>query len=190
MKAAAILASPRKKGNSTGLAERLTATLADGGCSITTYHLNDLSYRGCQACGGCKTRAEYCVLLDDLTPVLKGVTEADIVILASPVYWGEVNAQMKGFLDRTYSFLTPEFITGPVRHRLPKGKKLAFILTQGADAAMYDDIFPRYNTFFQQLGLFEQTYLLRGCELSDREDYQEREDLLDQVEEIASLLER
>jgi multimeric flavodoxin WrbA len=121
MKVVALLASPRRKGNSNGLAESLTSIFTDEGHELSSYMLNDLTYKGCQACNGCKTRSDFCVLLDELTPVLQDVKNADVVVLASPVYWGEVNAQMKGFIDRTYSFLTPEFVTGPQRHRLPKG---------------------------------------------------------------------
>ena len=188
MKAVALLASPRKTGNSTGLATSLTRILEENGRDVVTYHLNDLTYRGCQACNGCKTRSETCVLLDDLTPVLDDVQKADVVILASPVYWGGVNAQLKGFFDRAYSYLTPEFVTGPVRHRLPPGKKLVFILTQGGDEALYDDIFPRYNNFFELLGLFEKSYLIRGCDLGDRQDFRTRNDLLELVEETAEEL--
>lgn len=188
MKAVALLASPRKKGNSNGLAKSLTSILAENGYDITPYYLNDLNYRGCQACNGCKTRSESCVLLDDLRPVLEDVKKADVIIMASPVYWGDVNAQLKGFIDRSYSYLTPDFITGPVRHRLPKGKQLVFILSQAADEALYNDIFSRYTSMFEQIGLFEEAYLIRGCELSERGDYHEDDDLLDAVEDTADLL--
>lgn len=188
MKAVALLASPRKKGNSNGLAESLTSILAENGYEITPYYLNDLNYRGCQACNGCKIRSEVCVLLDDLRPVLADVKEADVVIMASPVYWGDVSAQLKSFIDRAYSYLTPEFVTGPVRHRLPDGKKLVFILSQAANEPLYNDIFSRYTSIFDQIGLFEESYLIRGCELSERGDYHDRDDLLDAVEDTADLL--
>ncbi|MFN2355598.1 MAG: flavodoxin family protein [Desulfopila sp.] len=190
MKAVALLASPRKKGNSNGLAESLTSILAVNGYEITPYYLNDLHYRGCQACNACKTRSESCVLLDDLRPVLEDIKNADVVIMASPVYWGDVSAPLKGFIDRSYSYLTPEFVTGPLRHRLPEGKKLVFILSQAADEAMYDDIFSRYTSIFDQIGLFEKSYLIRGCELSERGDYQEKDEALDAVDDtVDSLLE-
>jgi len=188
MKVVALLGSPRRHGNSSGMCESLTSLLEKKGHQVTTHYLNGLSYRGCQACGGCKGRSEVCVLLDDLTPVLKDVQNSDIAILASPVYWGEVSSQMKGYIDRTYSYLTPDFIEGPVRHRLTPGKKLVFILTQGGDKEMYDDIFPRYNGFFQQLEMFEDAFLLRGCDLSERDDYESRADLLEEIEEIADKL--
>ncbi len=188
MKVVALLASPRRKGNSSGLADYFTRIMAENGHEVVTHTLNDLSYKGCQACNGCKTRSDFCVLLDELTPVLNDVKTADLVVLASPVYWGEVNAQMKGFIDRTYSYLTPEFVTGPVRHRLPEGKKLVFILSQGGDEALYDDIFPKYDNFFKELNFFDKTWLVRGCDLSEREEYKQRQDLLIELEEIAEEL--
>ncbi len=184
MKVVALLGSPRQKGNSSGIASILTAEMGKQNHEIITYQLNELNYRGCQACTGCKTRSEVCVLLDDLTPVLKDVSEADVLILASPVYWGEVSAQLKGFLDRMYSYLTPEFVTGPVKHRLDSGKRLVFILAQGADEALYDDIFPKYNTFFEQLGLFDESFLIRGCDMNERDDYLSRDNILKRVREI------
>ncbi len=188
MKVVALLGSPRRHGNSSSLAEMFTSIMEESGYEATTYFLNSLSYRGCQACNGCKERADYCVLHDDLLPVLKDVKEAEVVVFASPVYWGDVTAQLKGFIDRTYSYLTPEFVSGPIRHRLPSGKKLVFILSQGGDEAMYDDIFPRYNNFFEELEMFAETFLIRGCELSERDDYASRNDLIQKVKQTAQLV--
>lgn len=188
MNVVAILGSPRRQGNSSGLADACTTLIAEKGHNITTYNLNNLNYKGCQACDGCKTRSETCILKDGLSPVLEDAKIADIIVLATPVYWGEVSSQMKGFIDRTYSYLTPEFITGPKRHRLSAGKKLIFITTQGGDEAMYDDIFPRYNSFFQQLEMFSDTKLIRGCDLSKVDDYRSQPALLTKMRETVEAL--
>jgi multimeric flavodoxin WrbA len=185
MKILTICGSPRKKGNSAILAGIVTAVLAERGHDIVTHYLNGLSYKGCQACGGCKGKSEVCILKDDLTPVLNDIHEADVVIMATPVYWGEISSQMKGFIDRTYSFLTPGFMTEEKKHRLPAGKKLVFIQTQGAGNDMYNDIFPRYNGFFEQLNIFEETYLIRGCDINDKGAVNERSDLLEKAHKTA-----
>lgn len=184
MKAIALLGSPRRNGNSSGLAQTCIDQLTEKGYEVESFNLNSLNLKGCQACDGCKGKSETCIIMDDLSPILEKIKDADILILASPVYWGEVSAQMKAFIDRTYSLLTPEFITGPIRHRLPPGKKLIFILSQGADNAMYEDIFPRYNNFWQQLEMFAETHLIRGCELSANSDYKSRSDLLDAAKDV------
>ena len=186
MKVVSLLGSPRKKGNSAILAKVVTDTLA--GNEIVTHSLNDLSFKGCQACGACKSRSEECVLKDDLRPVLHDIHEADVVIMATPVYWGDVSAQMKAFIDRTYSFLTPGFMTDEKKHRLPAGKKLVFIQTQGAGSDLYDEIFQRYNGFFKQLNIFNETYLIRGCDIGELAAVNERSDLLEKARETAKSL--
>lgn len=189
MKIVAILGSPRKNGNSTTLATIIADDLANRGATVITHCLNDLSYRGCQACGACKTTSDKCVLKDDLALVLEDVHHADVLILATPVYWGEVSAQMKAFIDRIYSFLTPDFMTEPIKHRLAAGKSLVFIQAQGAqEEQLFTDIFPRYNSFFTQLNLFEKSFFLRACGVNDRKDAATRSDLLDRAKEIAAQL--
>ena len=72
-----------------------------------------MNFKGCQGCGACKAEKEKCVVQDDLTQVLEAVRETDVLVLASPVYFADVTAQMKAFVDRTYSFLKPDFETNP-----------------------------------------------------------------------------
>lgn len=186
LKTVAILGSPRKHGNSTALASLITDRLAGAGSEVRAHHLNTLTYKGCQACGACKLRSETCVIDDDLRGVLADFARADIVILATPVYWGEVSAQLKGFIDRIYSFLTPDFMTAPKKHRLGSPKKLVFIQTQGADSEeLFDDIFTRYNVFFSQLQFFSDTTLIRGCGLNTPDAALLRPELLQQAEATA-----
>ncbi|CAO0823653.1 hypothetical protein DFAR_3820007 [Desulfarculales bacterium] len=65
------------------------------------FALNKLDYKGCQACYRCKTKLDRCALDDCLTPVLQAVAECDLLIVASPIYYGEVSSQTKAFIDRT-----------------------------------------------------------------------------------------
>jgi len=68
---------------------------------------------------------------DDLEKVLDAVRRADVLVMASPIYYGEVASQIKAFIDRTYSFLASDYVTNPHPSRLSPGKKMVFILTQG-----------------------------------------------------------
>lgn len=185
MKVVSLLGSPRKKGNSTHLAEVIGSVLEDNGNSITAFHLNSLDAKGCQACGACKTTSENCIVKDDLAPVLEEVKEADVVIMATPVYWGDISAQLKTFIDRTYSYLTPGFMTEEIKHRLPKDKKLVFIQTQGAPQELYGEVFGRYNSFFEMLQYFDETHVLRGCELNEIGEAEKRDDLFKSARDIA-----
>jgi len=189
MRVVAVLGSPRVGGNSSSLAKIIIDQALAEGDSVDVFHLNKLTYRGCQGCSACKGNSEICVLRDDLTDVLKAVAESDILLLATPVYWGEISGQLKMFIDRTYSYLKPDFKDRPDKHRLPPGKRLVWIETQGAENEdLFADIFPRYNNFFSQLNYFTETYLLRGCGMATGVTIDQRPDLVDQAETIAAKL--
>jgi multimeric flavodoxin WrbA len=155
--------SPRKGGNSSAIADRLMTVAAGQGAGTVTFELNSLQYRGCQGCYACKKTLDRCILDDDLTKVLEAVRNADIVVLASPVYYGDISGQLKCFIDRTFSFLTPDYVTSKTPSRLPPGKRLIFILTQGnPDTRLFDDIYPRYDKFLKWYG-FAESRLIRAC---------------------------
>ncbi|TLM65577.1 MAG: flavodoxin family protein [Deltaproteobacteria bacterium] len=162
MNVVALLGSPRPGKNSATIARHFVDAAAQRGAVVRTFELNRLNYRGCQGCYACKQTLDRCVLQDDLTEVLAAVQSADLVLLASPVYYGDVTAQLKGFIDRTFSYLVPDYPTNPQPSRLGP-KKLVFVLTQGhPDEALFADIFPRYETFLKWMG-FTECRLLRIC---------------------------
>ena len=103
MKIVAILGSPRSKSNSSGLAYRIIDRTKELGADTEVFTLNKLQYKGCQACETCKTKLDHCVLKDELTQVLNSIHQADTVVMATPIYFGQVSGQFKSFVDRTYS---------------------------------------------------------------------------------------
>ncbi len=166
MKIVCLLGSPRENGNSSTIARQFCKIAEELGSRTRTFILNDLQFRGCQGCMACKTKLDRCALSDDLTEVLDDIREADALVLASPVYYWDVSSQMKAFLDRTFSFLVPDFITNPQKSRLPSGKKLLLILAQNnPDRNSFSDIFPKFDYFFKAYG-FTETYLIRAFGVS------------------------
>lgn len=185
MKIACLLASPRKKANSSFLARRICEKAAAKGAETKYFQLNSLKYAGCQACMACKTGSEKCVVQDDLADVLDAVAEADVLLMASPVYFGDVNAQLKGFIDRTFSYLVPDFYFADNKSRLLPGKKLIMVLTQGhEDSNSFADIFPRYEFFFSWYGYTKQV-LVRGTGLLDEEDAAAKREVLAEADRAA-----
>ncbi|WP_243375229.1 flavodoxin family protein [Geotalea sp. SG265] len=181
----AIVGSPRRSGNSATLTRRFLDEAAKHGKKASVYHLNDLSYRGCQACYACKTTRDTCILEDDLTKVLEAVAEAEVVVLASPVYFGDVTGQFKTFFDRAFSFFTPDYRTALNPSRLRRGKKLVFVQTQGQpDSTFFEDVFPRYDRFFKRVG-FAETHLIRAYGVAELGDAGKRPEFVLQAETVA-----
>ncbi len=153
MRIVSLLGSPRTEGNSTRMSRWLTGAAAELGAEINEYSLNDLQYRGCQACWLCKGKEERCVLQDDLSPVLDEVVACDGLVLSTPVFYGDVSSQLKAFIDRTFSYLPPKYYRGNASFRLPPGKKLVMVIAQGAvDQERFADFYPRDSSFFQWMG--------------------------------------
>jgi multimeric flavodoxin WrbA len=189
MNVVCLLGSPRENGNSATIAKRFCTTAEGLGAEVRTFALNKLNYRGCQGCMACKTKLDRCILEDDLAEVLDAIREADIVLLASPVYYGDLSSQLKGFIDRTYSYFVPDFYTNPKPCRLTPGKKLVFILTQGLpDESRFADIFPRYKRFFMEGYGFSESYLIRACGVRHSSEIEAREEVLRLAEETAGIL--
>lgn len=162
MNVVALLGSPRTGKNSSTIATRFTDTAANLGAETRIFELNKLTYRGCQGCYACKNGLDHCVLRDDLTEVLDAVQAADVVLLSSPVYYGDITSQLKGFIDRTYSYLKTDYLTNAQPSRLSP-KKLVIVLTQGhPDEVLFADIYPRYEGFLKWMG-FSETRLIRAC---------------------------
>ncbi|HOV84779.1 MAG TPA: flavodoxin family protein [Syntrophobacteraceae bacterium] len=185
MKIVCLLGSPRRKGNSSMIAERFCSTAQGLGAEVRTFALNDLSFRGCQGCMTCKTRLDRCALEDDLTEVLDAVRATDLLVLASPVYYWDVSSQMKAFLDRTYSFLVPDFIVNPRKSRLEPGKKLVFILAQNnPDRNSFTDIFKKFDYFFRAYG-FSDTRLIRAFGVAAPGEVERCEEVMELAETTA-----
>jgi multimeric flavodoxin WrbA len=185
MKIVCLLGSPREKGNSATIANRFCNSAAGLGAEVKTFILNNLEYRGCQGCMACKTRLDRCVQNDDLTEVLEAIRETDVLVLASPVYFYDISGQLKTFMDRTFSFLVPDFISNPKKSRLAPGKKLVFILAQtNPDRSSYPDIFQKFDYIFKAYG-FVESHLIRAFGVREPGEVESHEDVMKLAETTA-----
>jgi multimeric flavodoxin WrbA len=180
MEIVAILGSPRKFANSTILAEEAIAAVDPKGLSVKKFVVNDLKAIGCQACYSCKGKMDRCAIKDDLTGALSAAASADFLVLASPVFIGDISAQAKIFVDRTFSWMKPDFYNFPVAGRVGPGKKFFFVQTQGnPDASTYKRVFNDYLSYFKWLG-FKADGIV-ATDLNALEAVKSRSELLSEV---------
>ena len=95
----AVVGSPRRGGNTSVLVEAALAELEARGAVCETIVLSRLIVAPCLAHDGCGDLAA-CPLDDHAADVLERVYAADCLILGTPVYYENVSAQMKAFIDR------------------------------------------------------------------------------------------
>ena len=163
MKVTNIIGSPHATGNTATIARTLVNELETSGAEVTTYELNKLNYRGCQGCWACQRTSYHCVLRDGLSQVLKDVETSDVVIIASPVYFGDVTSQTKGLIDRFFSYHASDFRTGTNPSRLAPSKRMVLVLPQSnPDQTAFDDIVAKYARIFGHLG-FAEVHTIRAA---------------------------
>lgn len=112
-----ISSSPRKGGNSEVLCERFAKGASEAGHTVELISLREKNIAPCRACYACMEK-HGCVIGDDMKEVFQKLLAADVIVLASPVYFYSVSAQMKAMIDRCL-----------VDHKSLKNKKFYYIIT-------------------------------------------------------------
>ena len=182
-----LLGSPRADANSTALAQHFASSAEAEGAEVEMVQLAELAFSGCRNLFHCKTAGERCGQNDDLSAVLDQIHQADIVLLASPIYFTDVSGLLKAAIDRFFSFFRADYVTNPEKSRLAPGKSLVMALVQGEPETRCADVFERYGRPFGMLG-FEDRHLLRGCGLREAGAIAGRPELLAEAEHLAHRL--
>lgn len=121
-----VLGSPRKGGNTDLLLDAALEGAKEGGAEVRKIVLSTLDIHPCAACGGCADGGG-CVIADDMVPLYSLIDEADVIIVASPVYFDGVSAQTKAFIDRGQLFWVRKYV-----QKRPGKKKRGAFLSVGA----------------------------------------------------------
>lgn len=100
-----INGSPRVNGGTSSAFRALKGGMEEAGAKVNEYRLNNLVFKGCQACMACK-KIGSCVIKDDLTAVLEDLKTADALVLGSPIYMFAISGQLSLFINRLYSLIS------------------------------------------------------------------------------------
>jgi NAD(P)H-dependent FMN reductase len=119
-----LSASPRRGGNSDLLCDQFMLGAKESGNQVEKILLRDKEINYCLACDACQGNGGNCVQKDDMTEVLDKIIDADVIVMATPVYFYTMSGQMKTLIDRTYS-----------RYLAISNKEMYFIMT-AADSRM------------------------------------------------------
>ena len=102
MKKVLILSgSPRKGGNSDLLCDEFARGAIDAGNEVEMIRVAEKKIGYCSACYYCVTSGGVCAKKDDMAEILQKMIDADVIVLASPVYFYSIDAQLKTLIDRT-----------------------------------------------------------------------------------------
>lgn len=151
-----VLAGSVRKGGNTELLVQAFVEGAKKNNSVEVISVADYKVNPCIGCNTCFDREEYeCFQKDDMTKVYETLKVADVLVIASPVYFYGVSAQLKALIDRLHTPMRNEFWI----------KKLALILVGAATLPeLFDAIKMQYRLVLNYFKLEDAgTVCVRGA---------------------------
>ncbi len=130
----AIYGSPRRNQNSDTLLEKFLESFHDENYSINRLYASKQNIKPCIACDGCYKDGK-CVLKDDMQDIYKFIDDADIIIIATPIYFYTVTAQLKALIDRCQAIWSSKYIAKT--EIISRKKRLGFFLCTGGASEEY-----------------------------------------------------
>ena len=159
MRIVAINGSPRKQGTTAKHIHEFIQTMANERDAVEIYSLGDYPIGSCSGCEYCRSHEE-CSIDDSMQVLREAIRSADVVIIGTPSYFGQMTGLLKKFCDRLY----PEY-RGKGVSKL-KGKPLYLIYTQHSDPEVYADYRVATNrALYGFLGFDIRKTLVNGIEV-------------------------
>ena len=144
MKILAICGAANKSRNTaTMLQSAFEGAMSVAEATGEIVYLYDLTYRGCVGCHTCKlldeSKTAHCCMRDDLTGVLEKALAADVLLIGSPIYFGDVTGETRSFLERLL-FPGMYYDEGHTA-TYPKRVKTGWVFTMNAPGHIYKEFF-------------------------------------------------
>lgn len=133
-----LSASPKKNGNTAILVDWFAEGVRSKGGQAEIINTAFLKYKtnGCISCRACQKRNEYeCVINDEVRPVLAKMIKADVIVMATPLYFFGPSAQLKLVFDRMFSLYKWDNQAGIMQTPL-KGKALVLLASAFEDVGL------------------------------------------------------
>ena len=180
MKILAIAGSPRRGGNTEILLDKAIDGAQDSGAEVEKVVLNALNFRPCQECGGCD-KTGVCVIKDDMQTIYRKVEEAEAVIVASPIFFGSLSAQVKMMIDRFQCCWVGKYVLKKAVGKRKRGALIACGATDRAD--FFANARSIIKNFFATVNVAYERELF--CfEVDEKGKVLEHQDLLDKAYQL------
>ena len=138
--------SPRAHGNTAAMVEAFSEGARDKGHTVHIVPVCQKKIAGCMACEYCRKKnsshERQCVQQDDMQEVYPLLDEAEMIVLASPIYYHGFTGQLQCAINRIYALDKPKNL-----------KKAALIMSSGSDHVYSGAIYVYQNSFLQYLQL-------------------------------------
>jgi multimeric flavodoxin WrbA len=130
--------SPKKNGNTAALVEWFMEGSISRGAQVEVIRTASLHFKfpGCTSCRSCQKKDSYaCVIEDDANLALCKMAAAEVIVMATPLYFFAASAQLKVIIDRMFSLYKWDNAAGTMQTVL-KGKTLVLLASAYEDVGM------------------------------------------------------
>jgi multimeric flavodoxin WrbA len=125
-----FLGSPRKEGNTELLLRETIKGIEESGFQVQIFNVNEMNISPCQNCGGCDDTG-ICIFEDDMFQIYDAIRTANRLILASPIFFSALSAQIKTMIDRCQAFWCEKYLLKKPIPAGPYGRKGLLLLVGG-----------------------------------------------------------
>ena len=163
MRILGIMGSPRIKGNTDLLLDEALKGARSQGASVEKIIVDELEIAPCHENYGCLEDGN-CVIRDDMDSIYPKLLEADVVIIASPIFFYGLTSQVKALIDRCQALWARKYI---LKQNPPDtGRKGAFIAVGATKGKkLFDGSILTVKYFFQAIGVeYGEELLIPGVD--------------------------
>ena len=148
--------SPRKNGNTSALVEAFAKGAEEAGHTVTIFHLDSMEIHGCKGCfGGHSSRACPCVQQDGMAQIYPVAKQAEVIVLASPLYYWNMSGQLRTAVDRLFALEEGD-------GNLLRGNGRSSALLMAAEGTGFDDVLRYYDNLMEHLRWKNLGHVLAG----------------------------
>ena len=143
MKILVLNGRPRTKGNTAAMVEAFVEGAKENHHDVTVFEVCSKKISGCRACEYCHKEGKgKCIIKDDMQEIYPVLEEAEMIVLASPVYYHSFTGQLQCTINRIYALDKPKQL-----------KKAALILSSGSEDVYGGAVYEYENSFLDYLKL-------------------------------------
>jgi multimeric flavodoxin WrbA len=147
--------SPRPNGNTSALVKSFAEGAEESANTINTFFLDKMKINGCKGClGGGKDPSSPCVQKDDMEKIYPLYKEADVIVLASPLYYFHLSSQLLNAFYRLFAVAESD-----PRVQNPKKECVLLVAAEGHE---FDEIIHYYNGLVKNLSWKNLGMVLAG----------------------------
>ncbi len=125
-----FMGSPRQGGNTDLLSDAFLQGAKEAGGEVTKIYLYKKEFLPCVECGGCDESGE-CILKDDMTALYDNIQQADIIVVASPMFFYNITAKTQALVERSQALWIRKYVLKQAVEKEKQGVFLSVGATKG-----------------------------------------------------------